>query len=70
MPALDMTIETPCVQICMVDGKSGLCLGCHRTLPEIARWTRYSDAERDEIMRALPARRQRIRPEILERFGR
>lgn len=63
-------IDSPCVRICMVDGKSGLCLGCFRTLAEIARWTGYTDTERDEIMRALPERRGRIRPELLERFGR
>jgi predicted Fe-S protein YdhL (DUF1289 family) len=69
-PAADAPIESPCVRICMVDGKSGLCLGCFRTLAEIARWTGYSDPERAEIMRGLAARRDRIRPEVLQRFGR
>lgn len=45
----------------MIDGRTRHCLGCGRTLPEIARWSRLTDAERDEIMRALPARRERIR---------
>ncbi|WP_125255731.1 DUF1289 domain-containing protein [Brevundimonas fluminis] len=49
-------IATPCVQVCAVDGASGLCLGCKRTLPEIARWSRYSDAERAAIMAELPRR--------------
>jgi len=71
MPPADAPpIESPCIRVCMVDGKSGLCLGCFRTLPEIARWTGYSDDERAEIMRGLAARRGRIRPEVLERFGR
>jgi predicted Fe-S protein YdhL (DUF1289 family) len=69
-PAADAPIESPCVRICMVDGKSGLCLGCFRTLAEIARWTGYSDDERAAIMHGLAARRDRIRPEVLERFGR
>lgn len=50
-------IATPCVQVCAVDGASGLCLGCKRTLPEIARWSRYSDAERAAIMAELPRRK-------------
>jgi predicted Fe-S protein YdhL (DUF1289 family) len=58
-------IATPCVQVCMVDGESGLCLGCFRTLPEIAGWTRLTDAERTALMAALPGRRSRIRPEKL-----
>lgn len=62
-------IATPCVQVCIVDGESGLCLGCYRTLAEVAAWTRFSDAERDEIMTGLAARRSRIRPEKLAMIG-
>jgi hypothetical protein len=49
----------------MVDGESGLCLGCFRTLPEIAGWLRFSKDQRAELMVALPARRALIRPEKL-----
>ncbi|MBU1385498.1 MAG: DUF1289 domain-containing protein [Alphaproteobacteria bacterium] len=49
-------IATPCVQVCAVDGASGLCLGCWRTLPEIAGWSGFTDAERAAIMAALPGR--------------
>jgi predicted Fe-S protein YdhL (DUF1289 family) len=62
-------ITTPCVKICLIDGESGLCMGCQRTLPEVASWSRLTDAERAEIMGALPARRSRIRPEKLALFG-
>lgn len=62
-------IDSPCVKICVVDSESGLCLGCHRTLAEVAGWTRFSDAERTRIMAALPERRGRIRPEKLALFG-
>lgn len=58
-------IATPCVKTCMVDGESGLCLGCYRTLAEIARWGALSDAERARLMAELPSRRTRIRPEKL-----
>jgi predicted Fe-S protein YdhL (DUF1289 family) len=49
-------IATPCVKVCAVDGQTGLCLGCRRTLPEIAGWARLSDGERAAIMTALPLR--------------
>lgn len=49
-------IVTPCVKVCAVDGTTGLCLGCRRTLPEIAGWARLSDGERAAIMAALPGR--------------
>lgn len=50
------SMETPCVKICTLDARSGLCLGCGRTIEEIARWSGMSDAERGRIMGELPAR--------------
>jgi predicted Fe-S protein YdhL (DUF1289 family) len=44
------------VKVCAVDGRTGFCLGCRRTLPEIAGWARLSDEERAAIMAALPLR--------------
>ena len=58
-------IATPCVMVCTVDGASGLCLGCLRTLPEIATWSRMSDAERAKIMGELDGRRGKIDPALL-----
>lgn len=55
-------VATPCVKVCIVDGVSGLCLGCYRTLPEIGGWSALTDARRAEIMAELPARRDRIDP--------
>jgi uncharacterized protein len=49
-------IESPCVKICTLDARSGLCLGCGRTIDEIARWSAMSAAERRRVMGELPAR--------------
>jgi predicted Fe-S protein YdhL (DUF1289 family) len=49
-------IESPCVNICTLDGRSGACSGCGRTIDEIARWSAMSAAERSRIMAELPAR--------------
>jgi len=62
-------IKTPCIKVCVVDGESGLCLGCFRRLKEVAGWAGYTDAERDEILAELPGRRALIRPEKLSLFG-
>jgi hypothetical protein len=40
----------------MIDPRTGLCLGCGRTLPEIARWHRMESPERQAVMAQLPAR--------------
>lgn len=58
-------IATPCVKVCIVDPESNLCLGCHRTLMEIAGWARLPEDERARLMTELPARRSLIRPEKL-----
>jgi hypothetical protein len=49
-------IDTPCVKICTLDARSGLCLGCGRTVDEIARWIEMSEAERDRVIAELPWR--------------
>lgn len=61
-------IKTPCIKVCVVDGESGLCLGCYRQLSEVAGWARLSDEERERIMAELPSRKGRIRPEKLAMF--
>jgi predicted Fe-S protein YdhL (DUF1289 family) len=59
--ANDKPIKTPCVQVCFVDPKVGLCVGCFRNMEELARWTKYSDGERDIVTSALPAREKAYR---------
>jgi predicted Fe-S protein YdhL (DUF1289 family) len=49
-------IASPCVNVCKINAASGWCIGCRRTLDEIAGWTRGSEAWRDAVMAALPAR--------------
>jgi predicted Fe-S protein YdhL (DUF1289 family) len=53
-------LETPCVNVCLLDAKAGLCIGCGRSLDEIARWASMSESERRAVMRDLPARKVRL----------
>ncbi|WP_242914468.1 DUF1289 domain-containing protein [Brevundimonas pishanensis] len=57
-------VSTPCVMVCAVDGASGLCLGCYRTLKEIAEWSRLPEEERVRLMAELPSRAERIDPAL------
>lgn len=61
-------IKTPCIKVCVIDGTSGLCLGCYRTLNEVAGWARLSAETRDNLMAELPGRRSQIAPEKLAMF--
>lgn len=49
-------VSSPCIKVCAVSGQSGLCIGCGRTLHEIAAWGSLDEARRQSIMAELPAR--------------
>ncbi len=51
-------IDSPCVKVCVIHPATGLCLGCARTLDEIAAWSRLAPAQRRAIMAELPARQR------------
>jgi predicted Fe-S protein YdhL (DUF1289 family) len=50
------SIDTPCTSVCTIDPASGLCIGCGRTLGEIADWAALSATERRRITTELPQR--------------
>jgi uncharacterized protein len=50
-------MTSPCVKVCQMDPQLGLCLGCRRSLDEIARWGSMSDAERQGVMDVLSSRK-------------
>ena len=51
-------VPSPCINVCKMDERSGLCLGCLRTLDEIAGWGRADDAARLNVLAAIAKRRQ------------
>jgi hypothetical protein len=57
MNTIKADVETPCNRICALDPISGLCLGCGRSVAEIAGWIGFDDSERAAIMMRLPIRR-------------
>jgi uncharacterized protein len=50
------TVSTPCVNVCVLDPLSALCIGCGRTAAEIAAWTTMSEADRIAVMAGLARR--------------
>jgi len=58
-------VNSPCVKVCQMDPVRGVCIGCCRTLDEIARWGGMSETERVVVMSELSARRKTLDlPEI------
>ncbi|KPF74670.1 hypothetical protein IP88_07795 [alpha proteobacterium AAP81b] len=58
-----MALRSPCINICRIHRRSGLCEGCKRTVDEITRWPLASEAEQAAILAALPDRH--LPPKIL-----
>jgi hypothetical protein len=50
-------VESPCVDVCVIDDASGLCEGCLRTLDEVAVWGSSSADQRRAILAAIERRR-------------
>lgn len=58
-------MKSPCIKVCQMDPARGVCIGCGRTLDEIARWGGMSEAEQSAIMNSLAERRKKLDiPEI------
>jgi predicted Fe-S protein YdhL (DUF1289 family) len=50
-------VPSPCISVCRIDGASGLCVGCLRTLDEIAVWSALDDEAKRDVWRAIASRR-------------
>ena len=59
-------MNSPCTKVCVMDADNRYCLGCKRTLDEIACWGEMNKAERAAIMALLPSRRSASSSEFAE----
>lgn len=49
-------MESPCINVCVIQPDSRLCTGCLRSIDEITQWSRMTDDARRAVMADLPAR--------------
>lgn len=49
-------VESPCIQICVIQPETRLCTGCYRSIDEIAAWSGMTAPQRRAIMDELPGR--------------
>ena len=54
---MSVKILSPCIGVCTLDPAARTCIGCLRTVDEIARWPSMSDAERVQVVLQLRLRR-------------
>ncbi len=48
--------QSPCVDVCRVDPRTGWCLGCGRTSAEIRGWVKLTPFRRKRLERELAQR--------------
>ena len=51
-------VRSPCVSICRIDEATGWCIGCLRTIDEIANWGTMPEDEKQRVWSDLYRRRQ------------
>jgi len=54
-PAFLPRVESPCIKVCQLNAQN-VCVGCGRTLAEIAAWSQMSEATRREVCAAAATR--------------
>lgn len=52
-----MAVASPCINVCQMDTRSGLCQGCFRSIDEIAAWAGATDVQRLAVLAAVEKRR-------------
>ena len=50
-------VPSPCIDVCRMDARTGLCEGCLRTIDEIIAWSRMSEDEKRAVCLRLDVRR-------------
>jgi len=65
MSAAPARVASPCISVCRMDEATGLCIGCQRTLEEIAAWSALDDDARRAVWVAISRRRV----ELADRAG-
>lgn len=53
-------VVSPCISVCQLDPRTGLCLGCLRSLDEISAWSRITQDEQRLVLAAVAQRRKAL----------
>jgi len=65
----DAPCPSPCLAVCQMSPQSGLCVGCWRSLDEIARWGSAPQAFQRAVWQRIEERLQAAYPQGLSSHG-
>ena len=63
-------VDSPCVKLCIVHPEERICVGCYRSIDEIASWSRLTPDQRRAVISDLPARAPLLQKRRGGRMGR
>ena len=46
-------VKSPCVNVCLIDTRTDLCMGCYRTIHEIMIWQKMSNDDKRATLRSI-----------------
>ena len=55
--AKEAEVKSPCISVCVMDPIRGYCVGCYRTLDEIADWINFERDARLQVFDAIKRRK-------------
>lgn len=53
-----VNINSPCINICVINAETGFCAGCYRTIDEITHWQKLTPQQKIDLLRELLSRRE------------
>jgi predicted Fe-S protein YdhL (DUF1289 family) len=60
-PATDKgSVPSPCISVCKMNPRTGLCEGCFRTIGEIAQWSTATDDLKRAVWVEIKRRRENL----------
>lgn len=57
-----MALKSPCIDVCIFDGKTGFCVACLRTREEAREWKEMTDFRRHKIINDRSRREKKLKP--------
>ncbi|MFN3557392.1 MAG: DUF1289 domain-containing protein [Bacteroidales bacterium] len=48
-------IKSPCIDVCVT--REGYCIGCHRSMEEMAGWPTYTEEQKKQVLENIKKRR-------------
>ena len=54
----ELVVESPCINVCSMNGATGYCNGCYRTIEEIQGWWDYTFEQKADVLKKTWVRQE------------